>query len=245
MAISLTAAGAVLLAGCGGGSAEDAKPEHRSFALDGRSLTIDSHDSDLVLVPADVKKVEVTRWFKGDVVLGDSPKASWMMKGDRLSLRTHCSGLVKTCDVKHRIKVPRGVAVSVRGDDGHVRATGFRDALTISTEDGQVTVKDTTGSLDLRSDDGGVHALGVRSKRISASSKDGAVKIEAAVVPDRVNVTTDDGAIAIGLPKGASYRVSTTSVDGSVDVAVPHDPSSPHRVTARTTDGKVSVRSAN
>ncbi|MGV9286175.1 DUF4097 family beta strand repeat-containing protein [Streptomyces sp. NPDC003719] len=247
---ALAAAGAVavLVAGLSGCSSadEDKEPDHRSFALQGSTLTVDADDSALEIVAADGHapgRVEVTRWFKGSVVVGSDPEVTWSMDGDRMKLRTHCSGLVADCDTRHRVEVPRGVTVTVRSDDGSVRAQGFRDALDIRTADGSVRVGDSTGPLTLRSDDGSLRAE-VSSRRVDASTKDGSIHLELGTVPDLVETRSDDGSVTVDLPR-ATYKVSADSDDGSVDVSVPRDDTSSHVVTARTQDGKVAVRTAN
>ncbi|WP_217252344.1 DUF4097 family beta strand repeat-containing protein [Streptomyces sp. AC602_WCS936] len=248
---ALAAAGtvAVLVAGLSAcTSAEDDKdPDHRTFSFRGDTLTIDADDSGLEVVAADgnaAGKVEVTRWFQGSVVLGSDPEVTWTMEdGNRLKLRTHCSGVVADCAGKHRVEVPRGIAVKVETDDGSVRAQGFRDALEIRTADGSVRVSDTTGPLELHSDDGSLRA-DVSSRRIEASTKDGSVRLDLRDVPDLVETRSDDGSVSVALPRD-TYKVSAESDDGSVDVSVPRDDTSAHVVNARTQDGKVTVRTAN
>ncbi|MFD1657933.1 DUF4097 family beta strand repeat-containing protein [Streptomyces caeni] len=245
-AVAVAGVVAVLVAaaaGCGNDAADDPHPDHRSFALHGRTLTVDSDDSALEIVPADVDKVEVTRWFKGSVVVGGSPRVTWVMKDDRLVLRLKCSGLVADCSAKHRIEVPRGVAVKVRDGDGSVRARGFKESLSIRTGDGSVRVTDSTGPLTLDSGDGSIRATGVGARRVHAGTRDGSVHLELRVVPDRVESSSEDGSVTITLPHG-SYRVSTRAEDGSVHVSVPRDPSSSHVVDARTRDGSITVRAA-
>ncbi|WP_217142591.1 DUF4097 family beta strand repeat-containing protein [Streptomyces sp. AC627_RSS907] len=239
---------AVLVAGlsaCASAS-DDKAPEHRSFALDGRTLTVDSDDSALEIVAADEHtsgKVQVTRWFKGSVVVGSEPEVTWKMEDDRLVLRMDCSGVVADCAARHRVEVPRGVAVKVRDGDGSVRARGFRDALDIRTRDGSVRVTDSTGPLELRTADGSVRAE-VSSRRVSAHTNDGSVRLELGTVPDLVESRSGDGSVSITLPR-ATYKVATSTGDGAVDVSVPRDDSSAHVVNARTGDGKVTVRTAN
>ncbi|MFF3335423.1 DUF4097 family beta strand repeat-containing protein [Streptomyces sp. NPDC002888] len=249
---------------CGASAADDKEPEHRSFALAGRTLTVDSDDSALEIVSADSNKagrVEVTRWFEGSVVVGKEPKVTWSFEDDRLTLRLKCSGVVVDCAAKHRIEVPRGVAVRVEDKDGSVRARGFKDALNIRTGDGSVHVSDTSGTLELRTDDGSVRvtdssgALKVRtgdgsvradvsSRRVSTRTGDGSAHLELSAVPERVESRSGDGSVTIALPS-ATYRVTTETGDGGVDVSVPRDASSSHVVSARTGDGKVTVRTAN
>ncbi|TRO69317.1 DUF4097 family beta strand repeat-containing protein [Streptomyces sp. IB201691-2A2] len=234
----------VFATGCGASAGDDKDPEKRSFALGGRTLTVDSDDSSLELVASDVDKVQVTRWFEGRVAIGGDPKVTWAMEDDTLKLRMHCSGVVADCSAKHRIEVPRDVAVVVRDDDGSVKASGFKDSLNIHTKDGSVRVEDVAGALTLRTDDGSVEATGVDSRRVDVNTRDGSVRLDLTVVPDRVSARGDDGSLTIGLPD-ATYRVTTGTDDGAVDVSVPRDERSSHVVSAHTKDGKVTVRTAN
>ncbi|MFE2962297.1 DUF4097 family beta strand repeat-containing protein [Streptomyces sp. NPDC059340] len=234
-------------AGCGASAGDDRHPEHRAFALHGRTLTVDSDDSALELVVAEsgeADKVEVTRWFQGHIVVGGDPRVTWAMKDDRLTLRMKCSGVVADCSAKHRIVVPRGVAVKVVDGDGSVRAQGFKEALGIRTSDGSVRVTNSSGALDLRTADGSIHALGIDSRRVRAQSSDGSVQLELGVVPDLVEARSQDGSLTIGLPHD-TYRVTAESGDGSVRVSVPRDPASSHVVSAHANDGSITVRTAN
>lgn len=234
----------LLASGCGESAGDDKDPEKRSFALSGRTLTVDSGDSALELVVGDVDEVQVTRWFKGSVVFGTGPETTWRMKDDTLKLRVHCSGVVANCSAKHRVVVPRGVALTVQGKDGSVRATGFEEALDIRASDGSVRVEDVSGPLTLHTSDGSVHATGIDSRRVEVNTKDGSAHLEFASVPDRVSARGKDGSLTIGLPD-ATYRVTAGAKDGSVDVSVPRDEGSPHAVSAHTQDGTVTVRTAN
>lgn len=256
----------VLVAGAGAcaSTGDDKDPEHRSFALPGRTLTVDSDDSALEIVAADEPKegtIEVTRWFDGSVATGGEPEVTWSMQGDRLVLRTHCSGMVADCAARHRIEVPHGVAVKVEDGDGRVRASGFRDALDIRTGDGSVRVSGSIGPLRVRTGDGSVRITGtsgpvrldtgdgsvratVSSRTVSAHTTDGSARLELGAVPDLVEARTGDGSVEIAVPR-ETYRVTTETGDGSADVSVPRSDSSAHVVSAHTGDGKVTVRTAN
>ncbi|NGO46098.1 DUF4097 family beta strand repeat-containing protein [Streptomyces ureilyticus] len=245
VASAAVAAVTLFAAGCGASAGDDKEPEHRSFALEGRALIVDSDDSALELVVADVDKVEVTRWFKGSVVVGGDPKVTWEMKDDTLKLREDCSGVVADCSAKHRIEVPRGIAVTVKDGDGSVRASGFKEALNVRTGDGSVRVEDSSGPLTLHTGDGSVTATDIDSRRVDVHTQDGSVRLGLDAVPDRVASRSHDGSVTIELPAEATYRVDTKTGDGSVDVSVPRDERSTHEVSAETRDGKVTVRTAN
>jgi len=246
VAIAGVVAALVVTASACASAGDDKDPEQRSFALQGRTLTVDSNESGLDIVAADSNtsgRIEVTRWFQGSVALGKDPKVTWSMEDDRLKLRVKCSGVVADCSAKHRIEVPRGVSVVVRNGDGRVTARGFDQALDIRSEDGSVTVEDSTGPLKLYTDDGSIRALDVRSQQVRAHSEDGSVRLELASVPDLVESSSDDGSLTIELPR-ETYRVTADSDDGSVKVSVPRDERSTHVVSAKTQDGSIRVRAA-
>ncbi|GAB2829162.1 DUF4097 family beta strand repeat-containing protein [Streptomyces chlorus] len=248
-AVALGGAAVVLVGGltaCGASAADDTDPDRRSFDLPGSTLTVDSGDSALEIIAADRTpsgKVEVTRWFQGTVALGTDPKATWSLEGDRLKLRIKCSGIVANCSAKHRIEVPRGVAVKVEEGDGSVRARGFRDALNIRTGDGSIHVTDTTGPLTLRTGDGSVRAE-VASRTVRARTGDGSIRLELSAVPDLVESRSGDGSVTVELPR-ATYRVTSGTGDGAEKVSVPRDDTSSHVVDVRTGDGSLTVRTAN
>ncbi|MFE7898396.1 DUF4097 family beta strand repeat-containing protein [Streptomyces sp. NPDC057424] len=266
-AVALAGAVVVLAAGlsaCGASAGDDADPDHRSFGLQDRTLTVDSDDSALEIVASDANpegKIEVTRWFQGSVVVGKEPRATWDMRDDRLVLRLRCSGIVVDCSAKHRIEVPRGITVKVQVGDGSVRARGFRDPLSIRTGDGSVRVSDTTGAVEVRTGDGAIRVTGtsgplrmrtgdgsiranVSSRDVRTRTGDGSVRLELGAVPDRVESRSGDGSVTIALPR-ATYRVTTETGDGGADVSVPRSESSSHVVSAHTGDGKVTVRTVN
>ncbi|MFE6662532.1 DUF4097 family beta strand repeat-containing protein [Streptomyces sp. NPDC057697] len=237
---------ALALAGCGSADAGDASAEHKSFALSGKTLTIRSGHSSLELVPADVRKVEVTRRVDGWVVLGNGPDPRWEMENDTLTLQVKCKALVSNCAAEHQVKVPRGVAVVVEGDNGTVVASGFRTPLTLGADNGRVTVRDCAGPLKLSSDNGGIVGERISAKSVSARSDNGSIRLGFTTAPDLVDSVSDNGAITIDLPAGSvRYAVDAAARNGSMSVDAPRSADSGHVVKARSNNGEVKVRSAN
>lgn len=255
---------------CGASADDDKEPETRSFSLPGwtggaegtggtggtggaggtggtgRTLTVDSHDSALDIVSRDgleEGRIRVTRWFNGSVAVGTDPEVSWEMRGDRLKLRVHCAGLVVNCSARHRVEVPRGVAVTVESHDGSVEAEGFKDALTVRTHDGSAHVTKTSRPLTLRGWDGSLKAE-VASHRVKADVHDGSLELRLSERPASVWTSSKDGNTLIEVPEG-TYHVKTRCQDGHVDVSVPRDDRSGHVVDARGQDGGITVRAVN
>ncbi|MEV8389880.1 MULTISPECIES: DUF4097 family beta strand repeat-containing protein [unclassified Streptomyces] len=246
----LAAGGAVLIAlavsGCGSADASDAPVETKSFPFKGETLTVDTVNAAVELVPADVKDVEVTRQVDGWVFMGSGPDASWKMTDNTLSLKVKCRAVASNCESLHKVKVPRGVAVTLKGDNGRVTAGGFTTALKLTSDNGALTVRDSSGPIDLETDNGKITTEGVSAKTVAAKSSNGAIRLGLTAVPDRVDTTTDNGRIDIDLPSSdASYAVTTSTDNGSVDVGVRTDKSSAHVVKARTSNGKITIQSAN
>ncbi|MFD6279743.1 DUF4097 family beta strand repeat-containing protein [Streptomyces sp. NPDC060209] len=243
-------AGTVLLvaalSGCGSTDAEDAPAEHKSFAFSGKALTIDAENSTLDLVSADVEQLEVTRRVDGWVVLGSGPDPVWKLEGDELRLEVKCRAMISNCEAHHQVKVPRGLALTVQGDNGKVTAAGFASPLKISADNGGVNVRDVSGPLELHADNGSIEAERVSGNSVIARSDNGSVQLGFARVPDLVDTVSDNGSISIVLPAGKNaYAVSAEADNGDVSVDVPRSETSEHVVKARSDNGEVTVRSAN
>ncbi|WP_405688168.1 DUF4097 family beta strand repeat-containing protein [Streptomyces sp. NBC_00057] len=234
------------LTGCGSTDPGDAPAEHKSFALSGKTLTIYSGHTSVELVPADVRKVEVTRHVDGWVVLGNGPDPTWKMQDNTLTLRVKCRAVISDCASQHQVKVPRGVAVVVKGDNGKVAASGFDTPLTLHADNGKVTVRDSSGPLKLGSGNGGIVTEGISAKSVSARSDNGRIRLGFISVPDLVDTESDNGRITIDLPGGSvRYAVDAVAHNGRVSVDAPRSDDSSHVVKARSGNGQVTVRSVN
>ncbi|MFF9543203.1 DUF4097 family beta strand repeat-containing protein [Streptomyces albidoflavus] len=235
----------LLTTGCAQDASADggAEPEHKSFALTGRTLTVDSDDSRIELVPGDGEEVRVTRWFSGRVLLGSTPRAEWTVEGDALTLRVSCAGLLAHCDARHRIEVPADTAVTLRTQDGAVTAKGFSTPLTLHGSDAPLTVEDVSGPLDLRSTDGAITTRSVSSSRVRARTEDGSLVLALVRAPERVDAGSRDGSVTVELPE-AAYDVRTEVEDGRTNVSVLEDPASSRVVSVTAEDGNITVRPA-
>ncbi|MFF5334366.1 DUF4097 family beta strand repeat-containing protein [Streptomyces sp. NPDC013181] len=245
----LATGGAVLLVaaltGCGSTDVDDAPVEHKSFAYSGKALTIDAEDSVVEVVPADVDAIEVTRQVDGWVMLGSGPDPVWKLEGDTLTLRVKCEAMISDCGARHRVKVPRGLALTVDADNGKITASEFTTPLKLYSDNGGVVVKDVSGPLDLKSDNGAIRGERISSRSLVAQSDNGSVDLDLRRVPDLVDTRSDNGRIAVNLPAGpTAYAVSASADNGHVSVEVPRSSTSAHVVKARSDNGGVAVRHA-
>lgn len=241
---TLAGAGAALLAlasvsGCAHAD-RDHHPDKRDFALSGKQLTVVAQDATVELQPADVDKVEVTRWFHGWAVLGTTPRAHWSMKGHTLTLRIDCgAAMAHSCADRHRVLVPRGVAVTVHGDNGRVSASGFDTALHVGVSNGAVSVHDVSGALTMTSGNGALNGSGLHSGKVRARTSNGSIHLEFADAPDDVGVHTSNGSVHVDLPK-ARYQVEHHTHNGAVNVSVPQGGTN-HKINIASSNGSISV----
>ncbi|QGG93753.1 DUF4097 family beta strand repeat-containing protein [Actinomarinicola tropica] len=130
--------------------------------------------------------------------------------------------VVGVCAVDFLIEVPPGVQVFVRTDDGEVVAEGL---------DGWARFV-TSG--------GGVSATGLRSDEMLVESHGGAVDLDFASAPSRVDVTSDGGAVSLTVPDAEPYDVRTAGSSGELDIGI-EDVGDAERVL-RVRGGDVTIR---
>ncbi|MFE1268473.1 DUF4097 family beta strand repeat-containing protein [Streptomyces sp. NPDC058758] len=235
----------VAVAGCGSVDVAGAPVEREVFAFQGRELVVDSVGSDLVVGAGDVEDVRVERQVGGWGVGGSGPEARWELVDGRLRIRVECDGIASGCGAVHRVLVPRDVAVSVTGEDGDVAVEGFATAVKVRSDNGDVRVSKVSGALDIGSDNGDVRAEdGLGSGEVVVRSDNGDVRLSFGVVPRRVDVAGDNGDLTVTLPR-AEYEVSGSSGNGDRNIDVPVREGSGRKVSLRSDNGDVTVRTAN
>ncbi|GAB3592449.1 DUF4097 family beta strand repeat-containing protein [Angustibacter peucedani] len=157
------------------------------------------------------------------------PTVTEQLDGDRLVVRSHCPwSFGRGCSGRVELVVPPGTEVHAHSSAGSVSATGL------------------TGVLDLSSSAGGVDGEDLAAATVRAQSSAGSVELAFATAPTSVDATSSAGSVEVALPRGAeSYLVDAGSSAGSTEIGVRTDPTSAHRVRARSSAGSVHVVYAN
>jgi len=210
----------------------------RSFPFTGGSLKIEAHETALTVVGGPRGEITAERELRGSAAKDGN--ASWSMRGDTLTMRVECSGLVVSCESRHRVRVPEDVGLTIIASGGTVRLEGLTGDVTAAlSHDGALRVLRPEGRLRLRSTGGGISVTGARSSQVEAiTSGDGNIDLAFAAAPSRVEARAA-GSVGITLPAGAeTYRIDAPGSD------VPSDPSSDRLIIARALDGAVTIRTA-
>jgi hypothetical protein len=129
------------------------------------------------------------------------------------------------CTVHYTLRVPPG------------------SAITATIRSGDLTVRDTSGDLDLSAGGGDVAATDIRSSRVSIRTSSGDIGLRFTHEPEQVETTTNRGNITIGVPSHTTYNLTVEASEPGIDV--PHDPTARHAITAHTDTGKVRIQPIN
>lgn len=241
LATALLAATAVA---CGAADADgDPHPDHRSFALTGTALTIETVNADLTLAPADVDQVQVERRIEVWKAGGSKPDISWSMSGSTLTLKVKCGWGIGSCSVHHIVRVPRDVAVTVRGDNSDISADGFSAPLALTSTNGDISASGETGPLELDATNGDIAATGVRSSRITARTTRGDLSLSFAAAPSGVRASATEGDVTVRLPGDApGYHLDLHSTVGDINHPGLSDTAgSPRTISLTTTVGDINL----
>jgi hypothetical protein len=174
----------------------------------------------------------------------EHPEPSFRVIGDRLVIRSSCSGVTDTfCSADFRVRVPAGTAVDAETEDAGIRVAGVGGPVDLVSRDGGITVDGAEGPVRLSSRDGSVDATNLDTRDVRAEATDGSVHLSLATAPRTVDARTVDGSVTVEVPDTpVAYRVDTDVTDGATDVAVRTDPTGARRITAHATSGDVTVR---
>jgi hypothetical protein len=144
-----------------------------------------------------------------------------------LTITSECPSslsVLNPCKRDIRILAPAGVDLDALAQVGDVSATGM------------------AGPTKLETAAGSARANAMLSDRIRASSHAGTASVDAVKAPFEVVATTDVGSVDVTVPAGA-YAIDAASTIGLVSITgVTQEPSSPHRITARSETGSVQIK---
>lgn len=207
-----------------------------------RVLNVDSEEGSVQVLGTDRSTVRISAVVSDGLT---ETRYSQRVTGDQLDVKVRCGTLGGSpwCRVALRIEVPRSLAVHVRTADGRVRVESVTGPVEVRSTDGSVQAASLGGTATLRSENGNVTATGMRNGSIDASSSNGEVRVELAVLAQAVTAHSDNGSVEVALPGGeTAYRVDADTTSGETRSLVRTDPASTRHIVATSANGNVTVR---
>lgn len=128
-----------------------------------------------------------------------------------------------SCGVGFDIQVPRTTVVRANESTGGINLSGLAGNISATDQIGAIrAVNLTSGTVSLRTATGGISASFLTP-------------------PASLDATVSIGAIAIGLPRDASYNVNASTGIGGTRISVPEDRSARYSITASTGTGGITI----
>jgi Toastrack DUF4097 len=222
--------------------AHEERVENQSFpAAALTKLELDGTAGTVQITAADTDTVQVRAEISDGLRrTGESRR----VVGDTLQLHSTCPNIgSEWCRVDYDITMPRQLAVVVRHGDGQTSISGTTGPVDVQSDNGLLELTDLSGTIDVATDNGRLEGTGLTSSTVTARTDNGRITLEFAVAPTTVRADTDNGRIEVVVPAdGATYRVDTSTDNGSRTVSVPPDPASARSITASTDNGSITVR---
>jgi hypothetical protein len=251
-AVTLIAATAAALAGCGGGIGakltydDTEKVKVSEIVLTGGS-------GDVTVTTAAITETRIKRIVRTDG--SDDPQASYQLAGTVLTLDTSCGN---QCQVSYEIQAPPGVGVRGKLGSGTLALSdiGSADVIVASGDvvvdrasglvnlksgSGDITANDLHGQTTLVTGSGNVEAHGLSGgAAVRTQTGSGDVRVELAE-PASVTARAGSGDIELMVPDGA-YRVKTHTGSGDAEVVgLADDPKAKNSIDVQTGSGDARI----
>jgi len=117
----------------------------------------------------------------------------------RIEIRPDSQARLRRLTVRTTVAVPRGLAASIRTQNGRIELENVNGKITVAAANGAITGRGISGSL-------------------SASVVNGRLSIDLAPTSEDVELTSLNGAIRVGIPAEANADVQLDALNGGVTV---------------------------
>jgi hypothetical protein len=218
----------------------------RSFDIrPGGALAVDVHDADVEIQTGSESSVEVKLYLHSE----DMEWARRMYERAQFQAEEQGSTIRLTSQevrvdrrdwsrrqwysVRARIRIPRQFDVTIRTGDGDVTVDDLDGTLDLRTADGDVAVGRVRGVVEAHTQDGDVIVGDIEGPRVSVQSQDGDLSMGALTVEEAI-IETQDGDVSVESVSG-DVRVQTHDGDLRIGLA------SVAGASIRTGDGDVTV----
>jgi hypothetical protein len=171
-----------------------------------------------------------------------APTVTRQLTGRTLQLGGACPDN-ENCNVSITVQVPRASAARVTDSVGDISVSGLTGPVIATDDTGNISLTSLSGPATATDSVGDIYATNMISRRLTLQDDTGDISATMLTPPDSLQAVNSVGAIDIGLPGSASYRVNAPDDGGltSVSATVPVSASSPYSITADDDTGSVSI----
>ncbi|MEU6147731.1 DUF4097 family beta strand repeat-containing protein [Streptomyces sp. NPDC047081] len=223
---------------CDSGGTDPSRTDNALRAAASGGEVLISTDNGLRLRPASGRHITVDDRIDGH----------WSHHGDRWTLDLDCADHDgRGCPRMPYVEIPDGVKVIVTARNAGVDVVDVAAALDVTTVNGDVAVTHSGQAhapLRLSTRNGSVRATSVEAGRLHASTVNGDVVVQCAAAPAGVTARTVNGSVDVTVPHDApAYRVTMSTDNGRTTTDVHVQDAARNRVmTLTTVNGDVTAR---
>jgi hypothetical protein len=171
---------------------------------------------------------------------GTAPATTHRTAGGTLSLDSNCP-VAETCTVRYGITAPRATTIRVTDGAGTVTLGSLGGPVTVHVDAGRISLSSLDGPVDVTTSAGSISGQHLSSATASLHASAGGINVAFTAPATAITATTDVGAITVRVPRTVPYNVTASATVGDVHVAVSRSSSAPHRITASTKTGSITI----
>jgi hypothetical protein len=249
-AVTIIAAAAAALAGCGGVGARLTFNDTVKTKV--TQIVMTGGHGDVMVKTAKVPETQITRVIHRN----SDPGETFKVTGSVLSIDTDCG---HNCSVQYEITAPEGVAVAGKLSSGDIGLTDIATAnVTVQSGDiaiqgatgevkltatsGDITIADTSGPATIQTTSGDLHGLNVGGP-VTAKVTSGDVELMLSTAAS-VTAHATSGDVKVIVPAGP-YQVRTRTGSGDETLAgITNDATAKNMLDVGTSSGDVSIVAA-
>jgi hypothetical protein len=114
-------------------------------------------------------------------------------------------------------------------------------ALSVETSGASVELQRLTGPVRVKTDDGSINAVRLRTDTVSVTTLGGSVDLGFDRPPADVKADSSDGSVHVQLPRTAAYAIDAAAAHGSTTLNAQNDFTSSYKLRLRAANGSIIV----
>lgn len=182
-----------------------------------------------------VKSAAVARW------VGDKPEVEFVQEGTKLMISASCAESNEFCDISLAFDMPTDAKLTIEGSTTEVTVASLRGPATIDLNEGDISLEQISGTLDVATHKGSISATGLNAARATMLAWSGKIDAEFKAPIVNVHAETGYGDIHLKVPDMA-YDVAAKTNEGNIDVDVKQASDGRRLITALATEsGNISI----
>jgi hypothetical protein len=174
--------------------------------------------------------------------LGKRPNVTFREDGTTLFVTSSCLDEDPQCRVDITLSIPLDATFEVHGEETNITASHLGGAAILDTAVGDILLDDLKGTLGLTVGEGQIRGDNLMSPTVTTTMKEeGPTTLSFKGGADTVSVTSNVGTVRLVVPP-TIYRIDATTGDGELDIGVAKSSTAKRRITAHARRGDISIQ---